>query len=227
MNKLAAEFRSFQDQSRFEERRVRFLKRAQILAADLWASGAQSFCDIDKLTAFADYRIPQMLFALGVLSYSPPLDKAVRSGSVIERDSSWEIQIRGTYDSETLSAETSSSDLISGCSIHAVELLRREMHSISRNETRPIPTEEGSKQGTLSTLSKDHGTGMTQQAEMSDPQAPNAVLIDFLLWDTVKELEANASCQEDDSSEQPSNTVNPTGLQPVTIPHHRTRSIFY
>ena len=119
VNLLAAHFTCFDDSLKFERRSVRLLKRAQIFVADLWAAfkglGYGSFNDIDKITIFAgmiswtdrsygaiyidskckDYRIPQILHGLGVFSYSPPLDSAVRRKQIIESGHSWEVQIRG------------------------------------------------------------------------------------------------------------------------------------
>jgi hypothetical protein len=67
--------------------------------ADIWAcfegTGYGEFHDIDKITIFADYRIPQILNALGCLQYSPPLEHAVRNKKIIESGHTWEIQIRG------------------------------------------------------------------------------------------------------------------------------------
>lgn len=100
MNLLANDFPCFRDEARFENRkRVRFLKRAQILVADLWAAfdgeGFGQFDDIDSITMFADYRVPQILCSWGCIGYSPPLDSAVRQGTLIESGSSWEVQLRG------------------------------------------------------------------------------------------------------------------------------------
>jgi hypothetical protein len=57
VNLLAERFPCFKDEGRFEGQKVRFLKRAQILVADLWAAfegeGHGSFNDIDKITMFA------------------------------------------------------------------------------------------------------------------------------------------------------------------------------
>ena len=85
---------------RFENRKsVRFLKRAQICVADLWAAfdgeSFGEFDDIDKITMFADYRVPQILNTLGCLWYSPLLDSAIRQKKLIENGHNWEIQIRG------------------------------------------------------------------------------------------------------------------------------------
>jgi hypothetical protein len=57
VNLLAKHFPCFQDQGRFEGRKVRFLKRAQIFVADLWAAfnGASygEVHDIGHITMFA------------------------------------------------------------------------------------------------------------------------------------------------------------------------------
>lgn len=101
VNILARDFQYFRDEHKFEGRRkpVRFLKRAQIFVADLWAcfegESYGSFRDIDKITIFADYRIPQMLGSLGCIYYSPPLRSAIRSQEIIECGSTWELQLRG------------------------------------------------------------------------------------------------------------------------------------
>ncbi|KAF2120755.1 hypothetical protein BDV96DRAFT_565467 [Lophiotrema nucula] len=112
VNLLAERFPCFRDESKFEGKKVRFLKRAQIFVADLWAAfegeSYGSFNDIDKITMFADYRVPQMLHSLGVMSYCPPLEGRIRRLQPIESGHSWEIQIRGS-------------------SIWAIELLRREI----------------------------------------------------------------------------------------------------
>lgn len=100
MNILARDFSCFRDEVSFENRKsVRLLKRAQILVADLWAcfNGVEygEFYDIDKITIFADYRIPQVLNSMGCLWYGPGLENAIRAQNVIESGSSWEIQLRG------------------------------------------------------------------------------------------------------------------------------------
>jgi hypothetical protein len=101
-NTLAADFDCFRDEFRFDGRRkpIRFLKRAQIFVADLWAcfdgQGHGEFYDIDKITMFADYRVPQILTSMGCLYCSPPLLAAIRHKKMIESGSSWEMQLRGT-----------------------------------------------------------------------------------------------------------------------------------
>ena len=57
VNLLAKHFPAFRDETRFDGKKVRLLKRAQILVADLWAAfggtGCGEFSDIDSLTMFA------------------------------------------------------------------------------------------------------------------------------------------------------------------------------
>lgn len=87
---------------------VSFYKRAQILVADLWAAlGSESgdlkhgsnlcnFRDMDKITTFADYRVPQLLREMGVLKYSPSLSQKVDAGREIQSSSMDEIYIRAS-----------------------------------------------------------------------------------------------------------------------------------
>lgn len=63
---------------------VSFYKRAQILVGDIWAcfkgEGIGKFLDIDYLTMFADYRIPQILLHFGAIRYSNALMTKLESG---------------------------------------------------------------------------------------------------------------------------------------------------
>ena len=101
VNILARDFKCFRDEHTFEGRRkpIRFLKRAQILVADLWAcfegEDYGEFRDIDKITMFADYRVPQILHNMGCLYYSPTLDQTIRDKKDIPQGGSWEMQLRG------------------------------------------------------------------------------------------------------------------------------------
>lgn len=107
VNILARDFSCFRDEfppapgagAGDRSRPVRFLKRAQILVADLWAcfdgAGPGEFRDIDKITIFADYRIPQILASLGCIEYSPTLLGKITRREIIESGSSFEMQLRG------------------------------------------------------------------------------------------------------------------------------------
>lgn len=92
-------FPSYRDEATFENNKVAFYKRAQILIGDIWTcfegQGYGLFNDIDSLTIFADYRIPQLLVYLKVLNYSDELEKALEKGDPIENGHRYEVEIRG------------------------------------------------------------------------------------------------------------------------------------
>ncbi|OAL23713.1 hypothetical protein AYO20_10918 [Fonsecaea nubica] len=159
VNLLVQYFPNFQDVASFQGKEVRLYKRAQIFVADVWAcfqgTSYGAFSDIDNLTMFADYRIPQMLQGLHCLLYSPRLESRISRREMITAGEDMEIEIRG-------------------CSIWCVELIRREI-------LRKHPEAKGKV---------------------------NAILIDFFLYDTCKEMESAGEIEE-------------------LLAHHRTRSIFY
>lgn len=78
---------------------VRLYKRAQILAGDLAGGLAGSplgtFHDLDHLTAFADYKVPQVMRAIGILRYSDDLASMIASREHLAAGSRSEIEIRG------------------------------------------------------------------------------------------------------------------------------------
>lgn len=83
---LAAQLRSYADRP--------FFKRAQIVPADLWGSGARAFPDIAALTCFADYKLPQILRHYGGLRYSERLARLVDGWTELAPGSPEEIEIR-------------------------------------------------------------------------------------------------------------------------------------
>ncbi|MCE5244720.1 MAG: queuosine salvage family protein [Syntrophobacteraceae bacterium] len=95
---LASAFSGFRDEAFYEGLRVIFWKRAQIFVADLHAAFAGSrwghFDDIDRLTAFADYKLPQVLREMGILSYHPDLASAIDSRKELLPGSREEVEIR-------------------------------------------------------------------------------------------------------------------------------------
>jgi len=99
-----AEWDCFHDVSVYQGRRLPFLKRAQIVAADLDRAGVTSFGDLPRLTMFADNLVPHVLRLDGVLWFDPELVAAIESEELIEHDSAQEVEIRA-------------------CAVHAVELL--------------------------------------------------------------------------------------------------------
>jgi hypothetical protein len=97
----------------YKGRQIFFYKRAQIFVADLWAAygklthahsdfsvtGAESgsrysFHDMDQLTCFADYRIPQLLRAAGVFQYTAALGQTVDLKGELAPGCEEEVEIR-------------------------------------------------------------------------------------------------------------------------------------
>jgi len=95
---VAENFSSFNDIAVYDNREVRFFKRAQIVVTDLWgAFGGKDwgeFEDIGTLTAFADYKLPQILRAWGILHYAPSLTRKVDAQIELAAGSPEEIEIR-------------------------------------------------------------------------------------------------------------------------------------
>ncbi|UCF01425.1 MAG: queuosine salvage family protein [Deltaproteobacteria bacterium] len=109
---LAAEFASFNDSTTYHGNRVYFFKRAQLLVQDLWTTFSGDtwgdFVDLEKLTAFADYKLPQVLRHLGIIRYEIELAELIQRLEHIPPGSPEEVEIRAA-------------------TIWAVELLRQEL----------------------------------------------------------------------------------------------------
>src|SRR3989344_2831459 len=91
-------FSSFDDSTTFDDIKIEFHKRAQ-LNADminyrLVKNGEKGLINLDKLTAFADYKVPQMLRKFGILEYAPELAIKIDSYEEIEPGSREEVEIR-------------------------------------------------------------------------------------------------------------------------------------
>lgn len=101
-------FKCYRDEAVFKDHEVSFYKRAQILVGDIWAcyrnTGLGQFDDINDMTMFADYRVPQSLLYYNVLKYSDDLLNVLEGETVLENGNEMEVEIRG-------------------CSIEAVRLL--------------------------------------------------------------------------------------------------------
>jgi hypothetical protein len=113
---LAQEFSSFRDVAVYDEQEVRFFKRGQICVADLYgAFGGKrwgAFTDLDKLTIFADYKLPQVLRHYSLLEYDPRLAARVDNQVLLPSGGEDEVELRAA-------------------TIWACELLRREMSRAS------------------------------------------------------------------------------------------------
>ncbi len=85
---------AFADTSVYEGRETPFFKRAQIAAADLDRAGVARFGDLDRLTAFADNLVPQVLRLDGVLVLAPGLTARIEAGDLLEHGSPEEVELR-------------------------------------------------------------------------------------------------------------------------------------
>jgi len=108
---------SFRDVAKYRGHQVPFYKRAQIFSADLYGAFQGQdwghFRDMDKLTAFADYKLPQVLRHLGILHYAPDLGDKIDQEILIEAGSPAEVEIRAN-------------------TIWAVELIRQELEKMGK-----------------------------------------------------------------------------------------------
>jgi hypothetical protein len=101
---VADAFPSFHDVAIWKGQEVRFFKRAQILASDIAsafrgrasADGElwQQLTGLDELTAFADYKVPQLLRRLGILTYAADLAARLDRLEAIPAGSPDEVAIR-------------------------------------------------------------------------------------------------------------------------------------
>lgn len=109
---LGEKLPSFRDVADYSGSKVYFYKRAQILAADLYGAFQGKdwggFEDMNELTAFADYKLPQVLRHLGVFVYAPALARKIDGKVLLEVGSPEEVEIRAN-------------------TVWAVELIRREI----------------------------------------------------------------------------------------------------
>ncbi|MHC1741851.1 MAG: queuosine salvage family protein [Syntrophobacteraceae bacterium] len=107
-------FPSFRDEAVYDGHRLYFWKRAQIFASDVHHafSGQDwgAFDDIDQLTAFADYKLPQVLRTLGILSYREDLEECVDGLVYLDPGGAEEVEIRAM-------------------TIHAVEIIRSRLEA--------------------------------------------------------------------------------------------------
>jgi hypothetical protein len=98
--RVVAELPSFDDRASYQGAPVCFFKRAQILCSDLYGAyagrGPGAFADLDALTAFADYKLPQLLREFGVLTYEPALAARVDGLQELAPGSEAEVEIRAS-----------------------------------------------------------------------------------------------------------------------------------
>jgi len=118
VNAITDNFPSFRDVSLWRGQEVKFLKRAQICSNDLayaLKGTEHEIVKLDQLTAYADYKLPQILREFGVLEYEDPLAEKVDNLIEIPHDSIEEIEIRAA-------------------TVWAVELLRQRIGKLTAGE---------------------------------------------------------------------------------------------
>lgn len=119
INIVVRDFPSFRDIVLLNGQKIPFLKRAQILAYDLNkmfnGKGLGKLSRINELTAFADYKIPQMLRRLGLIKYSKELGEKVNNYILLKAGSREEVEIRSA-------------------SIWGVEFLRQQIPEVSSGD---------------------------------------------------------------------------------------------
>ena len=85
VRKIAQEFTGFRDEAIYNGEQVFFYKRAQILVADIFGAMEDRkeskvvIKNLDQLTMFADYRVPQTLRHVKIFEYSSILADSIDS----------------------------------------------------------------------------------------------------------------------------------------------------
>ncbi|KAJ6643314.1 Queuosine salvage protein [Pseudolycoriella hygida] len=93
------EFPCFKDEATYCNEKVTIYKRVQILVGDIWScyrgEGLGQFDDIETVTMFADYRVPQVLVHFGAIKYSNELLDLLKKETILANGSPEEVEIRG------------------------------------------------------------------------------------------------------------------------------------
>lgn len=98
LNLIVDNFKCFRDEATYKDEKVAIYKRAQILVGDIWAchknQGIGHFKDIEEITMFADYRVPQSLLYYGVFEYSDKLNEKLKKNQIFNNGDEDEVEIR-------------------------------------------------------------------------------------------------------------------------------------
>lgn len=94
VTEVAKHFPSFNDYAEINAERINFYKRAQIFAYDIALLSSLKAKNLESLTAFADYKVPQTLRAFEILRYKPELTNKVDNYEILKHGSMEEIEIR-------------------------------------------------------------------------------------------------------------------------------------
>lgn len=117
---IVAAWPTFRDVAHYKGADIPFIKRAQILAADMHLAfegkDPAAFADMSELTSFADNMVPHVLRCDGILDYASELLARIESGEVISVGSAEETEIRAS-------------------GIHTVELMKQAARAQGSNVT--------------------------------------------------------------------------------------------
>ena len=95
---VGSQLESFRDTAEYKGQAAFFYKRAQIFSADLYGTfkgkDRGALRDMDQLTAFADYKLPQVLRHLGILYYERDLALKVDEEVLLNAGGPEEVEIR-------------------------------------------------------------------------------------------------------------------------------------
>lgn len=114
---ITAQFPSFDDTSIYKEKKIYFYKRAQLLIEDIkqlfGGAGYGKLTNLEGFTACADYKLPQSMRKLGIISYEKDLEENIDGLVQIPKGSPEEIEIRAN-------------------TIWVVEMIREELKKIGK-----------------------------------------------------------------------------------------------
>jgi len=98
LSELVDNFPSFKDEAEYRGRKIAFYKRAQILIGDLYCAfnGKKwgNLKNLDKITVFADYKIPQILRGYKILEYTESLANKIDNRELMHFGCEEEVGIR-------------------------------------------------------------------------------------------------------------------------------------
>lgn len=97
LENLIGNVSTFRDESVYKGKQVFLYKRSQILISDLYSALNEldepiHLKNVDTLTMFADYRIPQVFRELEIFEYSDELDKHILNKTQIKPHSLQEVK---------------------------------------------------------------------------------------------------------------------------------------
>jgi hypothetical protein len=100
VERLTQDFPSFDDSVKYQDRLVRFDKRAQLTVGSLYGrfrnKGLFKLRDVEDLSVFSDYVLPKALRDFEILTYEKTLAEKVDKKQIIPKNSREELEIRAS-----------------------------------------------------------------------------------------------------------------------------------